>query len=49
MLNGDTEEIDKNLKSWTVTSVSGTEIMISLIFDKPLLVSSDYYPDIIMI
>ena len=49
MLNGDTEEIDNNLKSWTVTSVSGTEIVISLIFDKPILVSSGDYPDIILI
>ena len=49
MLNGDTKEIDKNLKSWTVTSVSGTEIVISLIFNKPILVSSGDYPDIILI
>ena len=39
MLNGDTKEIEKNLKSWKVTSVSETEIVISLIFDKPILVS----------
>ena len=49
MLNGDTKEIDKNLKSWTVTSVSGTEIVLSLIFDEPILVSSGDNPDIILI
>ena len=39
MLNGDTQEIDKNLKSWAVTSVSSSNIEISLGFEKPLLVS----------
>ena len=49
MLNGDTEEIDKNLKSWIVTSTSSTKINISLTFDKPLIVSADDSPDIILI
>ena len=48
MLSGETEEIDTNLKSWTVTSVSETEIIINLTFEKPILVSSGDNPDILM-
>ena len=49
MLNGDTEEIDKNLRSWTVTSVSSTRIDISLTFEKPIIVSTGDFPDILLI
>ena len=38
-LNGDSEEIDTNLRSWTVTSASSSTIDISLDFEKPILVS----------
>ena len=38
-INGDTEQIDENLKAWTVNSVSSREIQISLEFDNPILVS----------
>ena len=49
MLNGNTEEIDKNLRSWTVTSVSSTRIDISLTFEKPIIVSTGDFPDILLI
>ena len=49
MLNGDTEEIDKNLRSWTVTYASSTRIDISLTFEKPITVSTGYSPDILFI
>lgn len=49
MLNGDTNEIDKNLKSWFVTEVSSTKIDIKLTFEKPILVSTGYLPDMILV
>ena len=48
-LNGDTEEIDKNLRSWTVTSASSSKIDISIDFEKPILVSTGDFPDILII
>ena len=39
MLNGDTEEIDQNLKTWTIDSVSSSRIKINLEFENPILVS----------
>ena len=48
-LNGDSEEIDKNLRSWTVTSASSSRIDISLDFEKPILVSTGDFPDILII
>ena len=49
MLNGDSEEIDKNLRSWSVTSTSSTNIDISLEFEKPILVSTGSNPDMLVI
>ena len=49
MLNGDTKEIDQNLRSWTVISTSSTKINISLDFEKPILVSAGTYPDLLII
>ena len=49
MLNGDTEEIDKNLRSWTVISASSTKIEIRLDFENPTNVSTGYSPDILII
>ena len=49
MINGDTKKVDSNLKSWTVTKVSSTQIDINLIFEKPLLVSTGEFPDILLI
>ena len=49
MLNGDTKEIDKNLRSWTVVSASSTRIDISLDFEKPILVSTGNLPDMLII
>lgn len=39
MINGETEQIDKNLRSWTVTQTSSTKIDIDLTFEKPIMVS----------
>ena len=39
MVNGETDEIDRNLRSWTVTSVDSTKIDISLDFENPGKVS----------
>ena len=39
MLNGETEEIDQNLKTWTIDSVSSSRIKISLEFENPTHVS----------
>ena len=49
MINGDSQEIDKNLRAWTVSKASSTQIDISLTFDKPLSVSQGDSPDIILI
>lgn len=49
MLNGDTEQTDINLKSWTVTSASSTKIEIKLTFENPVLVSTGFSPDILYI
>ena len=49
MLNGNSEQIDKNLRSWSVTSTSSTNIELSLDFEKPILVSTESSPDIIVI
>ena len=49
VLNGDSEEIDKNLRSWSVTSTSSTNIDISLEFEKPILVSTGSSPDMLVI
>ena len=49
MINGDSKEIDENLKSWTVISVSPTKIDISLEFSKPLSVSTGYSPDLLFV
>ena len=49
MLNGETLEIDKNLISWTVTYASSSKIDISLTFERPILVSSGDFPDILFI
>ena len=49
MLKGDTNEIDKNLRSWTVVSASSTRIDISLDFEKPILVSTGNLPDMLII
>ena len=49
MLNGDAEEIDNNLRSWTVTYASSTRIDISLTFEKPITVSTGNSPDILFI
>ena len=39
MINGDTEEIDNNFNSFSVTSVTSTEIKFALNFEKPINVS----------
>ena len=49
MINGDTEKIDENLKSWSVTKVSSTGIEISLDFEKAIAVSTGYSPDLLII
>ena len=49
MLNGETEEIDTNLRSWTVTSADSTKIDISLDFEKPVLVSTEDSPDLLFL
>ena len=49
MLNGDTEEVDNNLNSFSVTSVTSTEIKFALNFEKPINVSQGYYPDVLII
>ena len=49
MLNGDAEEIDNNLRSWTVTYASSTRIDISLTFEKPITVSAVEFPEILLI
>ena len=42
MINGDTEEIDENLNSWSVISASATNIDIRTEYEKPLFVSTGY-------
>ena len=49
ILNGDTEQIDQNFKSWTVISDDSSKINISLGFEKPVLVSSGYSPDLLFV
>ena len=49
MINGDTEDIDKNLRSWTVISTNPTNIDISLDFLKPVSVSTGFSPDILFV
>ena len=49
MLNGDTEEIDQNLRSWNVISADSTLIDIRLDFEKPALVSSGFEHDLLFI
>ena len=49
MINGDTEEIDENLKSWSVISASATNIDIRTEYEKPLYVSTGYSPDFLIL
>ena len=49
MLNGDTEEIDNNLRLWTVISADSSQIDIRLDFEKPVYVSSGFDPDLLFI
>ena len=49
VINGDTEEIDKNLISWTVIKASSTKIDIGLAFKDPISVSAGYSPDLLFI
>ena len=49
MLNGDTLEIDENLISWSVISASSSKIDVNLVFEKPILVSSGDFSDILFI
>ena len=49
MINGDTEERDTNLRSWTVTHADSTRIDISLDFEKPLFVSTGDSPDLLFL
>ena len=49
MLNADTEELDKNLRSWTVTSAGPRKIDISLDFEKPVSVSAGLQYDELII
>ena len=39
MIKYETEEVDPNLKSWTLDSIDGSGINLSLEFDKVLEVS----------
>ena len=49
MIDGDREEINKNLISWTVTSANSNQMIINLDFEKPVLVSSGFTPDLIVL
>ena len=49
MINGDTEVIDTNLRSWTVISANPTNIEISLDFLKPVSVSTGFSPDLLFV
>ena len=49
MLNGDSYEIDSNMRSWTVTSADSTKINISLDFEKPIFVSTGEEPDLLFL
>ena len=49
MLSGEDKKVDKNLVSWTVTSVTSQLILIDLEFDQPLRVSQEDYPDEIVV
>ena len=45
MLSGDEQKFDKNLVSWTISSVTSKLILIDLEFDSPLQVSQGDAPD----
>ena len=49
MINGDTEEIDENLNSWSVISASTTNIDIRTEYEKPIFVLTGYEPDYLII
>ena len=49
MINGDTEEIDQNLISWSVISASSTNIDIRTEYENPLYVSSGYSADYLIL
>ena len=49
MINGDTEDIDQNLRSWTVISTNPTKIDISLDFLEPVSVSTGFSPDLLFV
>ena len=49
MFKGEEEELDQNLGSWEIVSVSDTLIEIDLHFEEPLLVSQgDQYEQLIV-
>ena len=45
MLSGDEQKFDKNLVSWTISSVTSQLIVLDLEFDSPLQVSQGDSPD----
>ena len=45
VLKGDYDELDENLKSWEIISVSSQLIEIDLVFEEPLYVSQGYKRD----
>lgn len=45
VLKGDSDELDENLKSWEIISVSSQLIEIDLEFEEPLYVSQGYNRD----
>ena len=49
MTNGESQEIDQNLRSWTVVSVTFTQIKIRLDFENPILVSNGESPDVLFV
>ena len=49
MLSGNSQEIDDNLVSWTVSSVSKRLIRLELEFESPLEVSQGDNPDILVV
>ena len=49
MTNGESKEIDQNLRSWTVVSVTFTQIKIRLDFENPILVSNGESPDVLFV
>ena len=49
MLNGDSLEIDENLISWSIETVTSTLISLNLEFKSPLKVSQGDQPDQIVV